>query len=421
MKIYIETYGCSSNQNDSQIMVGILKEKGHQIVESENADIIIINTCTVKHTTEQKIRHKISSFSNKKLIVAGCMAETQPDLIRSLAPNASLLGTNKIHHIDDVVHDLINGKRTEFLGKQKIEKPLLTKQRTNSVIDIVEIESGCNYACSFCETKLAKGPTFSYSPENIINQMQKMRNQGVREFWITGQDVAGYNKDNVNLPGLIEKIISNVKGVYFLRIGMHHPSSIMPILKELIDVYKNERVFKFLHLPVQSGSENILKKMNRSGTAEEYKKIISAFRKEIPEITIWTDVIVGFPGETEDDFKETLSLIKETKPDFTNISSFSVRKNTKAAKMPQVKSEIKKERTRLLSELCNKISIERNERWIDWSGLCIIDEFNSVKQNWIGRNHAYKPITINSNLKFGDFCSIKIVGCKATHLKGVAG
>jgi MiaB/RimO family radical SAM methylthiotransferase len=245
-----------------------------------------------------------------------------------------------------------------------------------------------------------------------------MHASGVKEFWLTGQDIASYDYDGIMLPELIKKITEAVKGKYFMRLGMMNPASVLPILDALINAYRDKHIFKFLHIPVQSGSYKILKAMNRNYTINEFKQITSAFRKEIPEITIWTDIIVGFPGESDDDFLASVSLLKEIKPDFTNISQFGTRPGTKAASMKQLPTEKKKERSRIMTKLIDVICIEQNKRWLNWSGTVIVDEYNRENQNWIARNHAYKPIAIKQKSELGNIINAKITGYKKTHLIG---
>jgi len=415
-KIYIETYGCSSNQMDSQIMHGLLS-KDYQIVDTaETADLVVINTCAVKQTTENKERHRINELqrAGKKLVIAGCLPEASPR-IGNIAPAASMISTNHITDIVNVVGNTFNNQKTVLLGKDKRPKTLLPKYRKNPVVQILEIQSGCNYSCTFCATKLAKGADYSYPNRDIVKEVQVAVGNGVKEFWITGQEIAGYN-DGVNLPQLIEKITSQVEGNYFLRLGMMHPYSVLPIMDELLETYKNGKVFKFLHLPVQSGSNKVLEDMKRKGSVEEFVKIIKRFRKEIPEISIWTDIIAGFPTETESDFQLTIDLLNEVRPDYTNFSQYGSRENTKASGMNQIRTEVKKERTRIISELVNGIHLEQNKKWVGWRGDAIVDEFNELRHNFVARNISYKPIAVNGNAALGDVVSVEITDAKITCL-----
>ncbi len=416
--VYIETYGCSSSKNDSEIMAGLLSKGGFEVVSNiELADVVIVNTCIVKQVTENKIRFRISriqkEYPEKRLIIAGCMPEAEYEIARKIAPSASLVSTNKVTDIVKVVGKA-SKQRVELLGRPEKEKICLPKIRKNPVVDIVEICSGCNYACSYCITKLAKGALYSYPPEKIAEEIAKMHNNGCKEFWITGQDVASYNYKGLRLPGLINKI-THVKGRYFLRLGMMNPAEVLPVLGDLIKAYQQKQVFKFIHIPVQSGSNRILSAMNRNYSVDDFKKIISAFRSAFPDITVWTDVIVGFPGENENDFEESLDLIEKTGPDFVNVSQFAVRPGTKAAKMKQIPTEIKKERSRRMAEIAEKMSMKANEKWLSWSGLVLIDEYNCLKKNYIGRNASYKPVSVKQG-PLGDFIDVKISSVEKTCL-----
>ncbi len=421
MRVYIETYGCASNQNDSTIMAGLLESSGFQIVSSlENAEAAIINTCIVKHTTKNKILHRIEELAKSYkgiLVIAGCMPDVYYDEIKAIAPNARIISTNNITEIVKI-----------FLGKKEIisgnRKPKVCLPKNNNIlrkpVNIVEIQSGCNYCCTFCATKFAKHSSFSYPPKKIVEEIANMHKAGCKEFWITGQDIACYEYNGVHLPDLIDMIIRKVKGKYFIRLGMMHPVSLGKIKEKMIDVFKNEHIFKFLHLPLQSGSNKILRKMGRGHTLEEFLSLVKEFRNL--GITLWTDVIAGFPEESEDDFAKTIEAIKKIKPDFTNISSFSSHPMTKASKMKQIPSEIKKERTRKLTKIVESICLERNKTWVNWSGMVFIDEIIENKKhgrNWVARNYAYKPIVLKENVRLGEFVNVKVVDAKPTHLVGI--
>ncbi len=419
MRVHIITYGCSNNKAESQIMTCLLRKEGNRLVDNiEDADAIVLNTCSVKSTTEQKILHNISSIHEKNpekhIVIAGCMPEAEYDKVKRMAPYASMLSTHHIDKINEAVKT-----RKEFMGKARLQKVTLPKA-SGEYPSIIPISSGCLSACSFCSTKLAKGNLISYHSAQISMEIARAKEGGQKEFWLTSQDCGCYGFDNnTTMSELINKITTCVRGQYFLRIGMMNPQHTRKILKELIDAYKNNHVFKFLHLPVQSGSQKILDDMRRGHKIDDFFKIVEQFRKEMPDITIWTDIIVGFPGETEDDFTESMKLLRNIRPDFTNISSYSVRPNTKAAQLKQIPTHVKKARTRKMSELARSISLERNQRWIGRTCAVIIDEYNKEKGNYIGRNSAYKPVAIKGKHKMGEVIPVKIVDATSTCLIGV--
>lgn len=425
--VYIETYGCSNNLAESQIMAGLLEKSGFVLVDEEkNADIVIVNTCGVKDKTENKIIYRLSSFRDtypgKKLIVAGCLPEADKDRVRNAAPQSVIVSTNNINKIAIAADFALQDEIVEFVGVSREEKVNVPKIRSNEAVDIVPISSGCISSCTFCSTKLAKGDLFSYKEDSIVEEIRSAKiGGGAKEFWLTSQDCGCYGFENgTNIAKLISRILSSVPGKYFLRLGMANPQHLKRFLPELVEVYKDGHLFKFLHVPVQSGSNNLLRKMARGHTAEDFVFIINEFRKQIPEITVWTDMIIGFPTETDEDFELSMSLLREIKPDVVNMSSFSPRPGTLAAKLKQLPTEIKKERTRKMGKLAKAIYSERNRQWLGWKGPVLVDEYRKKNQNWVGRNYAYKPVVIkNKDLKLGQIIDVEIIDCSHTHLLGI--
>ncbi len=415
MKVFIQSYGCSNNQAEGQAMQALLSKNYEIAVNESEADIIVMNTCAVKNTTENKILHKIDVLrkQNKKLVIAGCMPHAGYNRIKGIAP---LLSTNHIDKINEVVDAASQGTYVEFVGKNNLNKAVLPRM-SRIPIDIIPISSGCLNSCTFCATKLAKGNLVSYPEDAIVEEIAKGKiGKGAKEFWLTSQDNGCYGFDvGSNLARLTNKITSSVAGKYFLRIGMANPQHIKRILPELIEAYKNEHVFKFIHVPVQSGSNSILRAMHRGHNSEDFTKIVNAFRNEMPEISIWTDMIVGFPGEREEDFEASLSLIKETKPDYVNVSSYSSRPGTPSAKLKQIATEIKKDRTTRMSDLVRSTALEKNNMWIGWQGEAIVDEHNKT---WIARNYSYKPIAVEGDYELGQIINVEIVDAKLTCLIG---
>lgn len=418
--IYVETYGCTNNIAESQIIKGILARRGFILVNNiENADIIIINTCSVKEATVNKMIYRIkeivTNHSNKKLIITGCLPETYYKKIKEIAQNASIVSTNHITKIDKAVLKLIKNEKVEFIGKNKETKVLLPKIQESRIISIIPICSGCNSFCYFCATKFAKGNVYSFPEDKIIKEIKIAKDHGAKEFLITAQDVSSYGLDKnkiSTLPNLVEKILSNISGKYFIRIGMMNPKNFVKISNEMLRIYKDERIFKFLHLPVQSGSNKVLKLMNREYEKEDFIDIVEKFRRHFKELNLWTDIIVGYPNETEEDFLETIELIKIIEPDKVNISKFSPHKIVPSSKMKQIPTNIKSERSKKLYKICKEITKKRNKLWIGWEGEILIDEIIKGK-GYIGRNYAYKPIIVFSEKKLnknilGSFVNVRI-------------
>ena len=398
-KIFIETFGCSANYNNSEIMAGLLIEAGHSIAKKpEKSDLIIVNTCTVKLPTENKVKKSIRNFLKlkKKIIIAGCMPEVQKDLLKNIAPDASLVGPHNVKDVVNVVDKVLKNKKIEKIGKRNETKLNLPEVIKNPIIQIVQISEGCNGKCTYCIVKLAKGKLFSYPEDEIVKQVKSAVKAGCKEIWLTCQDTAAYGQDiNTNLFSLLKKIIE-IKSNFKVRIGMMDPNNLVLILDDLIKILKLDKIFKFLHIPVQSGNDEILKKMKRPYTVDEFKKIIKKLRKEIPEITISTDIICGFPSEIQEQFNDSVKLIKEIKPDVLNISRFWPRPGTKAELMEnQIHGNITKKRSQLLTKEFNKISFEKNKEWIGWKGPVLIDE-KGKGNSFVGRNYCYKPVVVKS-------------------------
>jgi len=410
MRVYSEVFGCSSNVADYEIALGLLKQVNFDIIDNEkNSDLNIIFTCMVKTPTEQRMIHRIKELtkSNKPLVVAGCMPKTEKELIEEINPKASMIGPDSLEKIVDVVNTTVQGKKAIFLEDQRKPKVCLPRIRKNPVVDIIEVSNGCLSNCSYCQVKFARGRLFSYPAELIIKEARQALNNGCKELWITSQDNSCYGKDTgATLPDLLNEICK-IEGKFFVRVGMMNPLHTKLILNDLIQVYKNEKIFKFLHLPVQSGSNRILNLMKRGYNIKDFLEIVKKFKKEIPEITIATDVIVGFPGETEEDFEKTLELIKKVEPNVVNISKFGARPKTEASKMKQIDKKIVNERSVRLHKLVKRISLENNRKWIGWQGEVLVDE--KIEDGFVGRNFAYKPIIIKTKENiFGKFFDFKV-------------
>jgi MiaB/RimO family radical SAM methylthiotransferase len=240
---------------------------------------------------------------------------------------------------------------------------------------------------------------------------------GVKEFWLTSQDTACYGKDlGASLPELLQNVCS-VEGQFFVRLGMMNPDHVLGMLDELVEAYAEKKVFKFLHLPVQSGDDSVLKLMNRRYSVDEFKQVVSVFRKKMPKLTLSTDVICGFPGETKEAFDNTLKLVEEVEPDVVNVSKFFARPKTPAERLvPLAPTELNR-RSRVLSELCKRVSFEKNKLWVGWQGTVLFDE-RGKEGSFMGRNFAYKPVVVKSiDSLIGKFVDVRVVRAFSTYLE----
>jgi threonylcarbamoyladenosine tRNA methylthiotransferase CDKAL1 len=395
-RVWVEAYGCSASMADSERIKGILISGGYDLASQPNqADLNFIVTCGVKESTEHHMlsRMKCLASTQKPLVIAGCLPKADRNLIEKSYPSASLLGPHSLDMALDVVKDCFQKKKRVALEDSKADKIGLPSLRINNIVGIVQISSGCLSSCSFCQTKLAKGALRSYRIGDIVREVNRDLHDGCKEIWLTSTDNGCYGYDiETDLVHLLEAL-DKISGNFKIRLGMMNPMYLPRLGDRLIRVYQeSDKLFKFLHVPVQSGSERILRKMKRGHTATTYRRIVDSFRNRMPEITIATDIIVGFPSETEEDFQKTLNLIKETSPDIVNISKYSPRPGTLASKLSRIDSSVVTRRTRELHKIVRSISSKRNENWKYWNGDVIIDEVNDKLIQ--GRNYAYKPVVV---------------------------
>jgi threonylcarbamoyladenosine tRNA methylthiotransferase CDKAL1 len=420
--VYAENYGCAANTYDFEILMGHLAGAGYRVIEDINsADIILVNTCGVKKPTEDRIIGRLRRLSRtrKPLIITGCLPKINLKAILKAAPDFSAaLDPQSIDRILVAVRSAENGeKRRIFFSEKPILKLERPKVNLSPPIEIISISEGCAGTCAFCCVRFARGVLFSYPVEAVIKSLSQAIRNGAKEIWLTSQDNGAYGMDiGTNLARLLQEC-HEVKGKFLVRVGMMNPDHVLPMLDELIDAYKDDRILKFLHLPVQSGDNETLKRMNRRYSIEEYKNIVRVFNEEFPELTLSTDVICGFPSETEEAFGKTLDLVDQVKPDIVNISRFFPRPNTPAERMKQISIEEVKARSRTLTQLVKKVSLEKNKKWLGWTGEVLIDEKGKGK-SWIGRNSAYKPIVVKSaeNL-ICRFLKIRVTEAFSTYLE----
>ena len=420
-KVWVEAYGCSASMADSEMISGLLKGAGYEIAgDQDSAALNLVVTCSVKDTTEHKMVHRIKKMSKagKPLVVAGCLPKADRAKVEALSPFASLLGPHSIDRAVDVVGSALAGARLVALEDSASDKVNIPRVRINPAVSMVEIASGCMSECTFCQTKLAKGWLRSYRIGDIVRQIQSDVEAGCKEVWLTSTDNGCYGKDNgSDLVELLEACCS-VEGDFKIRLGMMNPMYLPEMQDRLVDVFKeNEKMFKFLHIPVESGSDRVLRKMKRGHTAKTFLNAVHAFRKSIPEMTISTDIIVGFPSETEADFAKTLDLITETEPDIVNSSRYSARPGTESAKWKgeRIRSQMAKDRSERLHKLVRSIAKKRNSLWKGWQGEIIVDEVGKAVQ---GRNYAYKPVVIPDKMALGAKARVQVYDFSSFSLKG---
>ncbi len=318
-----------------------------------------------------------------------------------------MLGPNSLGKTLQVIESTLNGTKQIALEDSDLSKVGLPKVRLNPVVGIVEIASGCMSECTFCQTKLSKGDLTSYRIGDIVRQIKTEINDGCKEIWLTSTDNGCYGFDiNTDLPSLIDTVVG-IPHDFKVRVGMMNPMYMARIKDRLIESFDSDKVYKFLHIPVQSGSNRVLNDMKRGHTVETFIDIVKKAREKFPEFTISTDVIVGFPSETIEEFEKTKELLAETKPDVVNLSKYSARPGTEAAEWEQIDALEVKKRSKEIFEIINQISIENNQKWIGWKGEVLFDE--KTDEGIKGRNFAYKSIRVDVNGEIVQTKNVEII------------
>jgi MiaB-like tRNA modifying enzyme len=421
MKFYLETYGCTFNQADSQIMVASLEKEGYKLTETaEEADIFILNSCYVKLPTQQKIINRIkyitSSYPQIKLLVAGCMVDIDPQVLEDIAPQASWIGARQLNYIQEVVEAMLKGETIRKTGQSRHIKAGLTKKRFNPLIHILQIAEGCQGSCTYCCTRFARGKLQSYHPDILLEEVEEAIQDGCVEIQLTAQDTGAYGKDTGDSLASLIKDITQIEGDFRVRVGMMHPESVVGDLESLIKSFESEKVYKFLHLPIQSGNDQVLTHMKRGHPVDTFRKIVYRFRDAVPNLSLATDVIVGYPTEDENAFQDTIKIIGEARPDFLHISKYHHRPGAASSHLKEISTSIMKKRARQLNELKTQIAYQNNQKLLNTAHKIIITDKGS-RGGWMGRNDSYKTVIVD-DAPLGKFVTVKITEAKSTYLRG---
>jgi len=391
-KVCVETYGCTLNQADSDIIMAILKER-HSLVEDwKKSDVVVINSCTVKGATENRIFERMRTLrkEGKAFVIAGCLTANAAK-IRKYAPAAPLVGTSSLRHISDAVDDALAGRATSYNANEA--KDALPKLLTAPIMRI-PINDGCTSQCHFCQTKLARPYLRSYTPKTILKWIGTAVENGAKEIQLTSMDSGAYGLDiKTTLVSLLRLIAESDFGEkkFFVRVGMINPNHAKRMLPELVEILQGPRFYRFLHIPVQTGSEKVCREMNRDHSVKDFIDIVRAVRKAMPDATIATDIIVGYPTETRADFAKTLELLETVRPDITNVSKFSPRPGTKAMELSQLANGEVKRRSTVASEEVKKTSMERKKLYVGRACRVLVTE---RQRDFTGRDINYHQVVV---------------------------
>ena len=409
-KLYVETYGCTANKSDESLVLGILKKSGYELVSNvEQADVVVVLTCVVIDTTEQRMLHRLKTLKDmdKQVVVSGCLASVGERKIRDILPNAIIIHPRLLANIDE----LLMGKvvfETQKAGKNKV---------FSSVSAPIAIAEGCRFSCSYCITCLARGKLRSFSKELILRDVKSAVSSGCKEILVTAQDTASYGSDSKDsLADLINQICK-IPGDFRIRVGMMNPRSLLAQSESVFDSFDHDKVYKFLHLPVQSGDDEILSAMKRGYCVNDFEGLVESFRLRFPDAMLSTDIIVGFPNESDDQFEASVELIKEVNPDIVNITRFSARQNTYAKTLQgRVPTSIVKERSKRLTTVCQEEMAKRAKQYLDKEYSMMVFEQN--ESGCWGRIQNYKLVFLKEKNIDSSFVEVEIIDTAPTFLYG---
>jgi len=449
MRFYIETFGCTSNFGDSRELAEALQEMGHIPSRLEEADMVIVNTCAVTERTERKVLRRLRQLEGDRLLIGGCLAAAMPQSIQSLRCRGRLgpLKEGDATWISQLYagravpsrhqqsrhqqsqHQQFWNQQSRQLPPQgahleqmpfnrRIGAPLRESSSREDSCGIVNVAEGCAGSCSYCIVSRARGRLKSRPVEDVLLATERLVQLGTAEIQISAQDTAAFGSDIGSDLAVLLEALAEIPGDFRLRVGMMNPDSVKPIQDRLIEAFQSPKIYRFLHIPVQSGSDDVLRYMGRRYSSDEFLEIVGAFRSAYPEISIITDIIAGFPGETEEDFQESMNLIERLQPDKVNITRFSSRPGTPAASLYDMPDRIKKERSRRMTRLWLRIAERRNSRYLGISLPALVTECGSGK-TVKARSANYTGIVIPGALDLGSWCRIKITKTNPYYLSGI--
>ncbi|WP_415945066.1 tRNA (N6-isopentenyl adenosine(37)-C2)-methylthiotransferase MiaB [Selenomonas montiformis] len=430
-QVYIGVYGCQMNISDAERMEGQLRTIGYErTVVMEDADLILLNTCCVRETAEDKVYGKIGEIKHLKqqkpnmiFGITGCMAQKESDRLIKRAPHIDfVLGTNKVHELAHVVQEL-EQEHGHIIDTQLGETELpddVPVARDGRLSAWVPIMYGCNNFCTYCIVPYVRGRERSRMPEDIVREVEQAVEQGYKEVTLLGQNVNSYGKDHgrANFADLLS-MVDAVPGIRRVRFMTSHPKDLSD--RVIAAIRDGAHICEHIHLPVQYGSNKILKAMNRVYTVEQYKALVQRIRAALPHVSLTTDLIVGFPGETEEDFDEMLGFLREIRYDSAYTFIYSKRSGTPAAVMDhQVEEAVKKDRLNRLMAVQNEISLEINQSLQDQIMEVMVEGPSKQDETvWTGRTRTNKIVLFpHAEEQPGDFISIQITHPQTWVLKG---
>jgi MiaB-like tRNA modifying enzyme len=405
MRAYVESYGCTLNRGEAAEMEDMLRSRGWQIVaEPGDADLALLVACVVIESTERRMLKRAKALSSvPRLIITGCMATARREVAEEVAPDAEFVPPGDVDSLSSLV---------DSVG------PHVRNEGPRQGYAIVPIATGCTGNCAYCITRLARGTVRSRSPDDIVEKVAALARDGPLEIRLTSQDAAAYGRDiGTDLVYLVERICE-ISSDFRLRIGMMNPRNALPMLGGLADVFNNPKIFKFLHLPIQSGSDRLLAKMGRGHTRAEFEEIVTRMRSSVLGLTLSTDIIVGYPGEEDSDHESNLSVIRGLRPDIVNVTRFSARPGTEAANQtPAVGGRTAKARSRELAKLRFEVALD-NSRALVGQTMTALSTERGRGSSTLLRNEAYRQIVVRERVPLRRYYDVSILDATPTHLIG---
>jgi len=400
-RIWIKTWGCAHNSSDSEYMAGQLAAYGYTLTDVKSeADLWVLNSCTVKTPAEDHFKNEIDEAQErgKPVVVAGCVPQGQPKA--GFLQGLSIIGVQQIDRVVEVVEETLKGHSVRLLGTKKESGKkiggaslLLPKIRKNPLIEIISINTGCLNQCTYCKTKHARGELGSYPPEEIIARAQQSFQEGVCEIWLTSEDTGAYGRDiGTSLPELLRELVKVIPDGCMLRLGMTNPPYILEHLEAIAEILNHPRVYAFLHVPIQSASDAVLGDMKREYCVADFEHTVNFLRSRVPGISIATDIICGFPTETEADFEETMELCRKYKFPSLFINQYFPRPGTPAARLERLNAQVVKIRTKRLSELFK--SYQPYDDYVGTTQRVLITDISHDKNYYVGHNKEYVQVLV---------------------------
>ena len=431
MKYYITTMGCQLNENDSEKLAGIVEGMGFEKTEKlEEADLVIYNTCCVRENAEERLFGKLGELKKQKeekgtiIAIGGCMMQ-EPAMLEKIKKSYNytdiVFGTHTLHKFEeDLKKVLENGKKVRDVididGEVIEDLPI---KRNDNFKASVTIMYGCNNFCSYCIVPYVRGRERSREPEKILEEVEMLAKEGYKEITLLGQNVNSYNgRENYKFANLLNDVCK-IDGIERVRFISPHPKDFTDDVIEAIA--NNPKIARVLHLPLQSGSSAVLKKMNRKYTKEQYLELVDKIKTRIPDVVLSTDIIVGFPGETEEDFEDTLDVVRKVNYEQVFMFIYSRREGTVADKMEnQIPEEIKHKRFDRLKELFDSRVSENNQKYIGTTQKILVDGYSkNDKETLTGRTDTNKVVNFKGNEELiGKIINIKITEEHKWYLSG---